>query len=314
MKNFALLGAAGYIAPRHLKAIKDTGNQLVAAMDRSDSVGILDSFFPDVEFFTEFEKFSSFVDDFIHSGQRLDYITICSPNYLHAAHIKYALKNDISVICEKPLVLNTTELDAVARVEAQSKGRVFSILQLRHHPSILELKKIVESAGQNQRFEVDLTYLTSRGTWYLRSWKGQEEKSGGIAANIGVHFFDMLQFVFGTLEENSVYYRGEKAASGFIKLQRADVRWFLSIDEKHLPENAVIGEKKTYRSITIDGKELEFSGGFTDLHTVSYQAVLDGKGFGLEENRTAIATVEKIQNLRDFSEPKYPHPYMKKVI
>lgn len=314
MKNFALIGAAGYIAPRHLKAIKETGHQLVAAMDTSDSVGILDSDFPHVEFFTEFEQFASFIGDLRYTSEKVDYLSICSPNYLHAPHIKFALQNNIDVICEKPLVMSVSELDAIKKYEADSKATVSSILQLRLHPSILALKKIVENSSKSEKFEVDLTYLTSRGTWYLRSWKGRDQHSGGIAANIGVHFFDMLHFIFGPLQSNELYFRDDMTASGHLEFENARVRWFLSIDARFLPENAVIGEKKTFRSITIDGEELEFSGGFTDLHTLSYQSVLKGQGFGLEENRAAITAVEKIRNTKNFSEPSHPHPYLEKAL
>ena len=266
MKRFGLIGAAGYIAPRHLEAIKNTGNDLVIATDVSDSVGIIDRYFPNAEFFTEFEQFEAFVEDEKLAGRRLDYISICSPNYLHLAHMKFALKNGINVICEKPLVLNASDLDSVMAYELAYGARVNSILQLRLHPSILELREKVKSAPDNKIFDVELTYMTSRGKWYLRSWKGVDQKSGGVATNVGVHFYDMLHFIFGSLVDNKVYYRDEKTCSGHLEYQRARVRWFLSIDSDHLPDNAVRGEKLTYRSITIEGEELEFSDGFTDLH------------------------------------------------
>lgn len=295
MKNFALIGAAGYIAPRHLRAIKDTGNKLVSAMDINDSVGVMDSYFPDAEFFTEFEDFTAFVEDQALKGNKLDYLSICSPNYLHASHMKYALKNGINVICEKPLVLHVEDMIVLKEYEQKYGARVNSILQLRLHPSIIALKEKVAAAPSEKIFDVDLTYMTSRGKWYMKSWKGFDHKSGGVATNIGVHFYDMLHFVFGELQHNEVHYRDEKSCSGFLQYEKAKVRWFLSIDANNLPDNAVQGEKLTYRSITIGDEELEFSGGFTDLHTQSYQNILAGNGFGIDENRVAIETVEKIR-------------------
>ncbi|KJY95013.1 Gfo/Idh/MocA family protein [Pseudoalteromonas ruthenica] len=295
MKRFALIGAAGYIAPRHLKAIKETGNELVVAMDTNDSVGIMDSHFPEAEFFTEFEDFTAFVEDQSMQGKKLDYIAICSPNYLHAPHMKYALKNGIDVICEKPLVLNSADMDILKEYEEKYSAQVNSILQLRLHPAIIALKEKVAAAPADHIFDVDLTYMTSRGKWYMKSWKGFDHKSGGVATNIGVHFYDMLHFVFGKLLSNEVHYRDEKTASGYLEYEKARVRWFLSIDANNLPENAVKGEKLTYRSITIGDEELEFSGGFTDLHTQSYEYILKGQGFGVDENRVAIETVEAIR-------------------
>ncbi|WP_417446734.1 Gfo/Idh/MocA family protein [Kangiella sp.] len=313
MKKFALIGAAGYIAPRHLKAIKDTGNDLVVAMDVNDSVGIMDSHFPDAEFFTEFEAFEAFVQDKAMNGEKLDYISICSPNYLHAPHIKYALKNGIDVICEKPLVLSIKDLDSISAYENKYKAKINSILQLRLHPSIIALQEKVQAAPKGKIFDVDLTYLTSRGKWYLKSWKGVDEKSGGVATNIGVHFYDMLHFIFGKVTHNEVHYRDEKTASGYLEYERARVKWFLSIDSNNLPENAVHGEKLTYRSITIEGEELEFSGGFTDLHTQSYQRILADEGYGIEENRTAIKTVEVIRDAVIASNSNNTHPLLQKV-
>lgn len=313
MKKFALIGAAGYIAPRHLKAIKETGNDLVVAMDINDSVGIMDSHFPEAEFFTEFEQFEAFVEDQKMKGNKLDYVSICSPNYLHAPHMKYALKNGIDVICEKPLVLSSKDLDLLAEYEKQYGAKVNSILQLRLHPSIIALREKVKAAPTDKVFDVDLTYLTSRGKWYLKSWKGVDQKSGGVATNIGVHFYDMLHFIFGKVVKNEVHYRDEQTTSGYLEYERARVRWFLSIDANNLPENAVQGEKLTYRSITIENEELEFSGGFTDLHTQSYQRVLDGKGYGVEENRVAIETVEHIRIADIVEKPTNPHPLLAKV-
>lgn len=314
MKNFGLIGAAGYIAPRHLKAIKETGHNLVVAMDVNDSVGIMDSHFPEAEFFTEFEGFSGFVEDLKQNGQKLDYIAVCSPNYLHLPHMKFALQNGIDVICEKPLVLNTEDLETLKRYEAEYGARVNSILQLRLHPSIIALREKVRSAPAGKVFDVDLTYLTSRGKWYLKSWKGFDQKSGGVATNIGVHFYDMLHFIFGDIKTNEVHYRDEKTSSGYLEYERARVRWFLSIDAKHLPDNAVQGEKLTYRSIDIEGEELEFSGGFTDLHTQSYQNILAGNGYGVEENRAAIQTVSDMRNAAITENPERPHPLLTKVL
>lgn len=318
MKNFALIGAAGYIAPRHLRAIKDTGNNLVAAMDINDSVGIMDSHFPDAEFFTEFEDFAAFVEDQALKGKKLDYIAICSPNYLHAPHMKYALKNGIDVICEKPLVLHSEDMDVLKVYEKKYGAKVNSILQLRLHPSIIALREKVLASPEEKIFDVDLTYMTSRGKWYMKSWKGFDHKSGGVATNIGVHFYDMLHFIFGELKSNEVHFRDEKTASGYLEYERARVKWFLSIDSNNLPDNAVKGEKLTYRSITInDGdntEELEFSGGFTDLHTQSYRNVLMGNGFGIDANRIAIETVESIRVQDVVEAGSKAHPLLNKVI
>lgn len=296
MKRFGLIGAGGYIAPRHLKAIKETGNDLVVAMDINDSVGVMDSHFPQAEFFTEFEEFAGFIEDCRLRHEKLDYMVICSPNYLHLPHMKFALKNGVDVICEKPLVLSTQDLDVLANYEREYGARVNSILQLRLHPSILALRARVQAAPADKIFDVTLTYLTSRGKWYLKSWKGLDKKSGGVATNIGVHFYDMLHFIFGGVEKNEVHYRDEKTSAGYLEYERARVRWFLSIDASYLPDNAVQGEKLTYRSIDIEGEQLEFSGGFTDLHTQSYQNILAGTGYGIEENRTAIATVSAMRS------------------
>ena len=310
MKNFALIGAAGYIAPRHLKAIKDTGNNLVVAMDVNDSVGIMDSHFPEAEFFTQFEEFAAYVEDQEFKGNKLDYVAICSPNYLHTPHMKFALQHGIDVICEKPLVLHTADIDMLAEYERKYGAKVNSILQLRLHDSIIALRDKVAAAPKEKIFDVDLTYLTSRGKWYLKSWKGFDEKSGGVATNIGVHFYDMLHFIFGKIIKSEVHYRDEKTSCGYLGYERAPVRGFLSIDANNLPRNDVQGERLTYRSITIEGEELEFSGGFTELHTRSYENILAGKGYGLEENRTAIETVEKLRLHAIEHNPVNPHPFL----
>lgn len=314
MKKFALIGAAGYIAPRHLKAIKETGNDLIVAMDVNDSVGVMDSHFPNAEFFTEFEEFSAFVEDLKQKNQKLDYISVCSPNHLHLPHMKFALQNGIDVICEKPLVLHAEDLDTLKRYENQYGAKVNSILQLRLHPSIILLRDKVASAAADKVFDVNLTYLTSRGKWYLKSWKGFDEKSGGVATNIGVHFFDMLHFIFGDILHSEVHYKDEKTSCGFIRYEKAKVRWFLSIDANHLPDNAVQGEKLTYRSIDIEGEELEFSGGFTDLHTQSYQRILAGLGYGVEENRAAIETVVRIRKAEITKAPAEAHHFLSKLL
>lgn len=299
MKNFALIGAAGYIAPRHMKAISETGNDLVAALDVSDSVGILDSHFPDTHFFTEFERFDRHVDKLRRSGsvRKVDYVSICSPNYLHDSHMRFALRADADAICEKPLVLNPWNIDALSEVEEQTGRKINTILQLRLHPSIVALRDNVAAGRNDTKHDVELTYITSRGRWYLQSWKADEKKSGGIATNIGVHFYDMLHFVFGKLQDNRVHLREETKAAGYLEYERARVRWFLSIDANDLPDQAVSMGQRTHRSITVDGNEIEFSGGFTNLHTLSYQAILEGNGFGLEENRVAIETVASIRTL-----------------
>ena len=258
-KNFALIGAAGYIAPRHMKAIKETGNDLVAALDPYDGIGIMDSNFPDASFFTEFERFDRFVDKWHRdSGKRIDFVSICSPNYLHVPHMKFALKKGIDVICEKPLVLNSSDLDLLVQYEEIYGGKVNSILQLRLHPAIIALREKIKSHESGKVLDVDLTYITSRGRWYLKSWKGFDHKSGGVATNVGVHFFDMLHFIFGDLLRSEVHYRDERTSGGYLEYEGARVRWFLSINADHLPDNAVHGEKSTYRSVMIEGEELEF--------------------------------------------------------
>ena len=298
MKNFAIIGAAGYIAPRHMQAIKVTNNNLVAALDRNDSVGIIDSYFPDADFFTEFERFDRHVDKLRRSNhnQKIDYVSICSPNYLHDSHMRFALRAGADAICEKPLVLNPWNIDGLSDIEKDTGHRVNTILQLRVHPSIVALRDKVQTEEKHTKHEVDLTYVTSRGRWYLQSWKGDQKKSGGIATNIGVHFYDMLHFIFGELQENIVHHSDDSMAAGYLEYEKARVRWFLSVDYKYVPESIKSQGQRTYRSITVDGEEIEFSGGFADLHTRSYEEILAGRGFGLEENRVAIQTVADIRN------------------
>jgi UDP-N-acetyl-2-amino-2-deoxyglucuronate dehydrogenase len=295
MKNFAIIGAAGYIAPRHMAAVRDTGNGLVAALDPSDSVGIIDSYFPDADFFTEFERFDRHIDKLRRRGKGVDYVSICSPNYLHDSHMRFALRSGADAICEKPLVLNPWNIDGLHEIEADTGRKINTILQLRVHPAIIALRDKVRQEARDTKHEVDLTYITSRGHWYLQSWKGNEKKAGGIATNIGVHFFDMLHFIFGALQENRVHVTDPTRAAGYLEYEHARVRWFLSLELADVPEGPRSAGQRTYRSITVDGEEIEFSGGFTDLHTRSYEEILAGRGFGLEENRVAIETVAKIR-------------------
>lgn len=323
MKNFALIGAAGYIAPRHLKAIKETGNSLLAAFDVFDSVGVMDSYFPKADFFVEYERFDRHIEKLRYErGIRIDYTSICTPNYLHDAHIRMALRSGSNAICEKPLVLNPWNIDFLKKIEENTGSRIWNILQLRVHPSIIALKKKIDEGPADKVYDIDLTYLTSRGHWYYTSWKGDTQKSGGIATNIGVHFFDMLSWIFGNVKSNQVHVHEHDRASGYLELDRANVRWFLSINEDNLPEAAKEKGQRTYRSITVEGKELEFSGGFTDLHTAAYVNILNGEGYGIEETRQAIQIVHDIRH----AEPKglkgsyHPlangplaqHPFLKK--
>lgn len=315
MKKFGLIGAGGYIAPRHMQAIKETGNVLVAALDPNDSVGILDSYFPDSEFFTEFERFDRYVDK-QRRGQtdkKLDYISICSPNYLHDSHMRFALRSDADAICEKPLVLNPWNIDALREIEEDTGKKIHTILQLRLHQSIIELKRKVQESSNDRKYEVDLNYMTSRGKWYLQSWKGDERKSGGVATNIGVHFFDMLHFVFGELQQNTVHVATDTRMAGYLEYEKARVRWFLSVNENDLPDEQKAAKQRTFRSITVNGEQIEFSSGFTDLHVKSYLEILAGRGFGLEENVTAIEAVSKIRTQKPVGMTGDFHPYLKKV-
>ena len=295
MKNFALIGAAGYIAPRHMRAIKDLGHNLVVAYDINDSVGIIDSISPHSEFFTEFERFQAFCyKQRSQPENKLQYVAICSPNHLHHAHIDAGLRLGCDVICEKPLVPSPEAIDELTQTERETGQKVFNILQLRHHEAILALKKKVEDAPKDKVFDVELTYITSRGKWYLESWKGDDRKSFGVATNIGVHFFDMLHFTFGRLTRNVLHQSSPFNAAGYLEYERARVRWFLSIDANDLPDE-VKGKKTTYRNIDIGGEQVEFSEGFTDLHTVSYAEILAGRGYGLEDARHCIETVNYLR-------------------
>lgn len=314
MKNFALIGAAGYIAPRHLRAIKDTGNNLIAALDKHDCVGIMDGYFPDADFFVEYERFDRHIDKLKRQGIKVDYVSICTPNYLHDSHIRFALRQGADAICEKPLVLNPWNVDALMEIEKETGRRVNTILQLRLHESIVKLKKEVEAAPKDKIFDIDLTYITSRGRWYGISWKGDAQKSGGVATNIGVHFFDMLTWIFGDVKESKVNISRADKAAGTLDLERARVRWFLSIDYKDIPDNIKATGKRTYRSITISGKELEFSEGFTELHTQSYRNILEGNGFGLVDAKTSIQTVFTIRNMKEIGLIGDYHPFCKNII
>ncbi len=295
MKNFVLIGVGGYIAPRHMKAIKDTGNNLLAALDKHDSVGIMDSYFPDAEFFTEFERFDRHVEKLKRQGIKIDFVSVCSPNYLHDAHIRFGLRIGADVICEKPIVLNPWNIDSLLDIEKETGHNVYSILQLRIHPAIIALKEKIDTAAKDKKFAIDLKYFTSRGHWYHTSWKGDIQKSGGIATNIGVHFFDMLMWIFGNVKENTVLEHGVQTASGKLELEKATVNWLLSIDANGLPQVAKDTGKKTFRTLSIDGEEFEFSEGFTELHTESYKQILAGNGFPLIETRRAIELVSDIR-------------------
>ena len=312
MKNFALIGAAGYIAPRHMKAIKETGNNLIAAFDPFDSVGVIDSQFPKADFFVEYERFDRHLDKIKRAGSSLDYVSICSPNYLHDSHIRFGLRHGADVICEKPLVLNPWNIEALEDLQKETGQKVYNILQLRLHPSIIALKKQVAEAPKDKIFDLDLAYLTSRGNWYYTSWKGDVTKSGGIATNIGVHFYDMLQWVFGPIKKNIVHVHTHDRAGGYFEFERARVRWFLSINADTLPDEIKAKGMTTYRSITMEGKEIEFSGGFTDLHTMSYQGVLDGFGFEVGEAKTAIQIVHDIRHAEPVGLVGDYHPFAAK--
>lgn len=307
--NFGLIGVSGYIALRHLKAIKETGNNLIAALDKFDSVGILDGFFPQSDFFVEFERFDRHFDKLKRQGTKIDYVSICTPNYLHDSHIRFALRQGTDAICEKPLVLNPWNIDALAEIEKETGGSVFNILQLRLHPVIMKLKSDIEKGPKDKTYDIDLSYITSRGKWYDISWKGDIHKSGGIATNIGVHFFDMLTWIFGDVKENIVHVSEPHKSAGYLGLEKARVRWFLSIDANDLPKHIKEKGQRTYRSIKINNKELEFSEGFTELHNKSYEEILNGNGFGIQEARKSIETVFTIRNANPVGLKSDYHPF-----
>ena len=309
VKNFALIGAAGYIASRHLKAIKDTGNNLVAALDKFDSVGIIDSFFPESDFFVEFERFDRYIDKLIRSKVKLDYVSVCTPNYLHDSHIRFGLKHGADVICEKPLVLNPWNIDSLKEMETEMGKKVYNIFQLRLHPAIIALKEEVANGPKDKVYEFDLTYITSRGHWYYTSWKGDITKSGGIATNIGVHFYDMLSWIFGEVKQNIVHVHTHDRAAGFLEFKNARVRWFLSINADTIPDEMKAQGKRTYRSMSIEGREIEFSDGFTDLHTRSYEEILKGNGFGLMEAMPSISIVHDIRHQTPIGLKGDYHPF-----
>ncbi len=311
MYNFAIMGVAGYIAPRHLNAIKETGNNLVAAYDRFDSVGIMDSYFPQAAFFTEQELFDRHCTKIKGTERQINMLTICTPNYLHDAHIRYGLRLGADVICEKPTVLNPYNIDALEKIEKETGHKAYTILQLRLHDSIVALKKKIENGPKDKIYDVDLTYITSRGYWYYASWKGDEHKSGGVATNIGIHFYDMLLWVFGPVKKNIVHIKTHDRVAGYLEFKQARVRYFLSINSDTLPDNAVQGEKKTYRSITIDGEEFEFSSGFTELHLLSYQKILSGEGFRISQARPCIEIVSDIRHATPIGLKGDYHPLAK---
>lgn len=309
--NFALIGAAGYIAPRHMKAIKETGNDLIAALDPFDSVGIIDSFFPNADFFIEPERFDRHLDKLRRSiDQKVDYVSICSPNYLHDAHIRLALRNDAHAICEKPLLLNPWNLKGLEDIEKETGKRIYNMLQLRHHPSIIKLKEKFDALPDDKIHDIELTYITSRGKWYFYSWKGDIKKSGGVVTNIGIHFFDMLSWIFGDVQSSSVHISKENEAAGLLHLKRANVRWFLSLDKNKLPKKAVENNQSTFRSISIDNEKIEFSGGFTDLHTASYQKILEGEGYGILDASNSIEIAHMIRNQIPIGKRGDYHPFL----
>ena len=309
MKRFALIGAAGYIADRHMKAIKETGNELVCASDRFDVLGRIDSYFPEAEFFLENENLDKFLDDLRRAGNPIDYVSICTPNYMHPSHIRFALRNGAHAICEKPLVIFPEDMHIIKDIEAETGKKVYTILQLRYHPTILALKKEIEEGG-NKIYDIDLSYITTRGKWYMKSWKGDVLKSGGVATNIGIHFFDMITWIFGKVQNNTVHIYNADKAAGFLQLEKARVRWFLSLDYKDLPVQAIEKGMRTYRSITVNGKEIEFSGGFNDLHTVTYRNILNGNGFGIDDARESIELTDFVRNSKPVGLTDDCHPLL----
>lgn len=310
-KNFGLIGVAGYIAVRHLKAIKDTGNNLLASLDRFDSVGIIDSYFPQSDFFVEFERFDRHFDKLKRGGTKIDYVSICSPNYLHDSHIRFALRHRADAICEKPIVLNPWNIDALQEIENETGHKIFTVLQTRLHPRIIDLRNRIQNGPADKIYDIDLTYVTSRGNWYSISWKGDIQKSGGVATNIGIHFFDMLGWIFGETKKNIVHLSESDKAAGFLELEKARIRWFLSLDYRDLPSPVREKGQRTFRSILIDGEEIEFSEGFTDLHTLTYKEILAGNGFGLQESRQSVETAYIIRNSKASELKGDYHPFLK---
>lgn len=312
-KNFSIIGVAGYIAVRHLNAIKETGNNLLASLDRFDSVGRIDNFFPESDFFVEFERFDRHFDKLKRTGTKIDYVSICSPNYLHDSHIRFALRHQAEAICEKPIVLNPWNVDALQEIENETGHKIYNVLQLRLHPKIKELHEIIKNGPKGKVYDVDLTYITSRGNWYPISWKGDIQKSGGVATNIGIHFFDMLGWIFGAEKKNIVHVSDHQKAGGYLELENARVRWFLSIDYNDIPDNIKATGQRTFRSITVNGQEIEFSKGFTDLHTQTYEEILAGRGFGLKDARQSVESAYIIRNAKPEGLKGDYHPFLKKI-
>jgi UDP-N-acetyl-2-amino-2-deoxyglucuronate dehydrogenase len=310
-KNFGIIGVAGYIAVRHLHAIKETGNNLLASLDKFDSVGRIDSYFPESDFFVEFERFDRHFDKLKRTGTKIDYVSICSPNYLHDSHIRFALRHQAEAICEKPIVLNPWNVDALQEIENETGHKIYTVLQLRLHPKLLELREKIKNGPRDKIYDIDLTYVTSRGNWYSISWKGDIQKSGGVATNIGIHFFDMLSWIFGDTHKNIVHKSEPHKAAGYLELENARVRWFLSIDYNDIPAKVKESGKRTFRSITVDGEEIEFSEGFTDLHTLSYKEILAGRGFGLKDARQSVETAYTIRNAKPVGIQGEYHPFLK---
>jgi len=313
-KNFGIIGVAGYIAVRHLHAIKETGNNLLASLDKFDSVGRIDSYFPESDFFVEFERFDRHFDKLKRTGTKIDYVSICSPNYLHDSHIRFALRHHAEAICEKPIVLNPWNIDALQEIENETGHKIYTVLQLRLHPKLQELKEKIKNGPKGKVYDVDLSYVTSRGNWYSISWKGDIQKSGGVATNIGIHFFDMLSWIFGSSGKNIVHLSEPHKAAGFLELENARVRWFLSLDYDDIPEKVKLSGKRTFRSITVNGEEIEFSEGFTDLHTLTYKEILAGRGFGLKEARQSVETAYIIRNASPVGMKGDYHPLLKSIL
>jgi UDP-N-acetyl-2-amino-2-deoxyglucuronate dehydrogenase len=312
-KNFGIIGVAGYIAVRHLHAIKETGNNLLASLDRFDSVGRIDSYFPESDFFVEFERFDRHFDKLKRTGTKIDYVSICSPNYLHDSHIRFALRHQAEAICEKPIVLNPWNIEALQEIENETGRKIYTVLQLRLHPKIKELQEKIRNGPKGKIYDVDMSYITSRGNWYSISWKGDIQKSGGVATNIGIHFFDMLSWIFGDTKKNIVHLSEPNKAAGYLELENARVRWFLSIDYNDIPDSVKETGKRTFRSITVDGEEIEFSEGFVDLHTLTYKEILAGRGFGLKEARQSVETAYTIRNSKPVGLKGDYHPILKTI-
>jgi UDP-N-acetyl-2-amino-2-deoxyglucuronate dehydrogenase len=310
-KNFGIIGVAGYIAVRHLHAIKETGNNLLASLDKFDSVGRIDGYFPESDFFVEFERFDRHFDKLKRNGTKIDYVSICSPNYLHDSHIRFALRHQAEAICEKPIVLNPWNVEALQEIENETGRRIFTVLQLRLHPKIIELREKILNGPKDKVYDIDMTYVTSRGNWYSISWKGDILKSGGIATNIGIHFFDMLSWIFGATKKNIVHLSEPHKASGYLELEHARVRWFLSLDYDDIPGAVKTMGKRTFRTITVDGEEIEFSEGFTDLHTMTYREIIAGRGFGLNDARQSVETAYTIRNSVPLGLKGDYHPFLK---